>query len=208
MPMSNCEHVTNNPDDKILASQSNTVYFFTATSEHAAGSISLQGGYVKGIQSYRMKIYVAIEFLGRGDKLAIYDQQFVEVKHWFTNVKASDLAVNNGRIYLATPDAGIHVYSASTYKFLYSFTEGSGERLTSHALPDVLIVTNHEKDQVSAVNGVTKEVLWTTEADKPWGVCMDEYETIWVWSEFQQGLYILDEKGRLWSCTKLCTSRT
>ncbi|XP_067948869.1 uncharacterized protein [Watersipora subatra] len=190
------EHIT--PDasgNVILASTVRSVGIFNTTSTRPTGSVAL-GGHVTGFDSYKKHIYVAVDQNNSNDKVIVFDEQFIESENWQTKIKICDLTVNNEKVYLASMESTLHVFSIhGTY--LYEITEGCGTRLASHPLPDVIITTNHEHDRVSAVNGDTKKILWSAKVDKPWGVTIDEYEAVWVWSEFQQGIAIFDDKGTL-----------
>ena len=190
-----CEHVAFTNDGKcILASTNTTVEMYNSTSKNSIASVPV-AGHVAGFQSYQDHLYVAIELIERGDRVIVYDQQYAQVRHWLTEVKVCDLAVNNEKVYLASTESKIHVFSTSG-TVLYEISDGGGTRIASHPMPDILIVTNHQDDKVYGLNGDTKEVLWSSSVDKPWGVSIDEYETVWVWSEFQQGIAIFDDKGK------------
>lgn len=157
------------------------------------GTISL-GGHVLAFQSYDKSLYVAIKLTDFTDRVNVFDQQYVETHHWLTNMKVADLAISNGKVYLCSIHDKIHVFSTSGTP-LYEIEEGGGTRVASHPIPNILMVTNHAKDRVCCVNGETQQVLWSAEIEKPWGIAIDEYETVWVWSEFEQGVTLFDDKG-------------
>ena len=192
--MNACEHVTSIAEgSKVLGSTTTSVQQFNSKDSRAMGTVSL-GGHVCGFQSYQSHLYVALETYGQGDKVSVFDEGFLAKRHWTLEGKVCDLAVNNEKVYLAGTVGKLYVYTIHGI-YLYEITEWFGTRLASHPLPGVILLTNQEGDEVMAINGETKKHLWTSFADKPWGVAVDDYEDIWVWSEFQQSVVIFDAEG-------------
>ena len=195
MQTSTVEHLALTPEaNAVLAATFSDVNLYNCSSTKSAGTVPIHGR-VAGLYSYNGHLYVAINLNGAGDRIVVYDQQFAQARHWMTDVNSSDLTVNNEKLYLAGLDKKLHVYSTYGTR-LYEITEGAGNRLASHPLPDIILVTNYEKNCVFGLNGEKKEVLWSAEVEAPWGVTIDEYEVVWVWSECQQNICIFDDKGR------------
>ena len=192
--MKACEHVTFTADGcTVLGSTVTTVELFGVKNGRSIGTTSL-GGHVCGFQSYQSHLYVALETYAKKGRVSVFDQTFLETRHWSLEAKVCDLAVNNEKVYLAGTEGKIYVYTIHGID-LYEITDWFGTRLASHPLPGVILLTNQEADQVMAINGETKKLLWSTFVDKPWGVAVDEYEAVWAWSDFHQCILILDDKG-------------
>ncbi|KAF6040648.1 hypothetical protein EB796_001061 [Bugula neritina] len=140
------------------------------------------------------RLYAMEELGDTGAKVHIYDEHFSQWGSWLVRKKVCDLAVNNEQVYLCTATCNILVFSTDGH-FQYEIEGDLGQRITHHSKADMLVITNHSSDTVSFLNGRTKEVEWTIEVEKPWGAYVDEYEAIWVWSEFNQEFEIYDSKG-------------
>lgn len=189
-----CEYMALTKDKNMIASSNSSVELFSPTSNTPLSSQLPIPGHVCGMQWSNNRLYAMEELGDTGAKVHIYDEHFSQWGSWLVRKKVCDLAVNNEQVYLCTATCNILVFSTDGH-FQYEIEGDLGQRITHHSKADMLVITNHSSDTVSFLNGRTKEVEWTIEVEKPWGAYVDEYEAIWVWSEFNQEFEIYDSKG-------------